>query len=228
MNCHDVFKCLNDYVDGLLQESEKREIEQHLKQCETCSREKQQLQALVMEAGNLPEGIKPSTDLWPGVAEQLENREVPLSLTARRGVRSIFSNRALLAAAAVLTAIVATAVTTTIINNRRPSNLPDDRQQPVAIAASALISSEYESAELEYRQATEKLLTLLDERRDSLSPETLAIVDENRRIIDQAIQEITDALEKEPGSPRLNGLLLAAYKKDLDLLRQAAQLPVQM
>jgi len=228
MNCHDVRKYLDDYMDSLLQESKKREIEQHLKQCETCSREEQQLRALVKEAGTLPKGITPSTDLWPGVAERLERREVPRSLTARLGVRSIFSNRALLAAAAVLIAVFATAVTTTIINNRRPSRLPADRQRPAAIVASALISSEYESAELEYQQATEAFLALLDARRDSLSPETLAVVDENRRIIDQAIQEITDALEKDPGNPRLNGLLLAAYKKDLNLLRQAAQLPVRM
>jgi anti-sigma factor RsiW len=228
MNCHEVQTYLDDYVDGLLQEDLKKGIEQHLKQCSTCSREEQQLRELILEAAALPQGIKPHTDLWPGVFEQLDDRRSPRSLTARLRIPSVFSNRVLLAAAAVIVAIIATAVTTTIIHNRRPSRLPADRQPPTAIVASALISTEYESAEMEFQQATEKLIRLLNERRDSLSPATLAIVDENRRIIDQAIQEITEALEKDPGSQRLNGLLLAAYKKDLELLRQAAQLPVQM
>jgi len=228
MNCNDVQKSLDDYVDGLLKKNEREEVSRHLNQCETCRREEGSLRALIMEAGALPEGIIPSTDLWPGVAGRLGDRTVGLSLTAKLGIRSILSNRTLLAAAAVLVAIIATAVTTTVIHNRRPSSLSGDRRLPMAITTSTSISSEYESAEMEYRQATDKLIVLLDERRNSLSPETLAIVDENRLIIDQAIQEIRDALEKDPGSPQLNGLLLAAYKKDLELLRQAAQLPVQM
>jgi anti-sigma factor RsiW len=228
MNCNDVKKCLDDYVDGLLQEDAREEVARHLEQCEACGREEGLLRALVMEAGALPEGITPPTDLWPGVAERLGDRRTPLPLTAKLRTRSILSNRTLLAAAAVLVAVIATAVTTTVIHNRRPSSQSGDRRRPMAIVTTTSISSEYESAEMEYRQATDKLIAALDERRDSLSPQTLAIVDENRRIIDQAIQEIRDALEKDPGSPQLNGLLLAAYKKDVELLRQAAQLPAQM
>lgn len=228
MNCQDVLSRLDDYVDGLLPEREWRQVEQHVENCESCLREEQHLRKLLADAGELPREIAPARDLWPGIESRLEERGVRRSANKRFDLRSFLSNRSLLAAAAVIVAIVATSVVTTIINNRRPEPLPRDGQLPSTFLPASSISADYRSADLEYQKASQNLLAMLNERRETLSPETLAVLDENRRIIDEAIREIREALEKDPGSARLNELLLAACKRDLDLLRQAAELPVSM
>jgi hypothetical protein len=89
-------------------------------------------------------------------------------------------------------------------------------------------SSEIVLVEAEYSQARDVLLHALDDSRDRLSPETLAVVDENLVIIGDAIAEIKTALEEDPGNQRLMRSLVAAYDQEVDLLQQATQLPAQL
>jgi anti-sigma factor RsiW len=228
MNCRDVKELLNDYIDDQLQEDVRREVELHIGHCEVCKQEERLLRKFIEEAGDLPKGITPSRDLWPGVAARIRKGEIPKPIFGKIRSGSLWSNRGLIAAAAVLVVVIATALTTTIINNRRIPQVSPIEQSPIAIVPTAAMPADYQSAQLEYQQATVKLLGMLNERRHTLSPETLAVVDENIRIIDQAIKEIREALEKEPGSPQLNTLLLATYKQEVELLKWVAQLPTQI
>ena len=58
-----------------------------------------------------------------------------------------------------------------------------------------------------------------------LAPETRAVLARNLVVIDSAIAECQRALDADPGSPVLAGLLRAAHRQRVDFLQQAARLP---
>ena len=59
----------------------------------------------------------------------------------------------------------------------------------------------------------------------SLAPETRAVLARNLVVIDSAIAECQRALDADPGSPVLAGLLRAAHRQRVEFLQQAARLP---
>jgi hypothetical protein len=82
-------------------------------------------------------------------------------------------------------------------------------------------------AEADYVVATRDLMEVLDARREELSPETLAVVDDNLRIINQAIQEVREALENDPGQAGGEYLVASLYRTKVALLQQAVRLPAK-
>jgi len=79
-------------------------------------------------------------------------------------------------------------------------------------------------AEREYERATAELMAALDTRRVSLSPETTASIDENLKVIDQALAEVRAALEKDPASARLGRMLASTHEKKIETLRRVLKL----
>jgi hypothetical protein len=70
MNHREMQDRLNDYADGLLPEPERKEVAQHLQQCEPCRREVASLRALLASADALPRSVLPERDLWPEIEAQ--------------------------------------------------------------------------------------------------------------------------------------------------------------
>ena len=60
-----------------------------------------------------------------------------------------------------------------------------------------------------------------------MSPETLRTVDDNLRVIDEAIERISSALVDDPLNPRLANQLASAYRRQIDLLQRANRLPAE-
>jgi hypothetical protein len=71
-----------------------------------------------------------------------------------------------------------------------------------------------------YQQEVESLLEELELRRATMRPATAATVDRDLRILDGAIDELTDALARDPNNPALRQLLAASYRQKRDLLKQ--------
>ena len=65
----------------------------------------------------------------------------------------------------------------------------------------------------------------LEARRSQLSPTTVAVIEQNLRVIDDAIRQSRAALAKDPGSRLLNDQLDRTLAKKTGLLRAAALLP---
>jgi hypothetical protein len=65
----------------------------------------------------------------------------------------------------------------------------------------------------------------LEARRADLQPTTVAIIEDNLRIIDGAIEDCRAALEQDPADTRMEGALLDAWQQKVDLLERAATLP---
>ena len=78
--------------------------------------------------------------------------------------------------------------------------------------------------EREYLQAKQELLVALNELEDTLAPETIAIVKESLLAMEQAAQSIRLALNEDPNNPSLERMLLATYRSEVSLLKQAVQL----
>lgn len=209
MNIDDRETRLNDYIDGLLSPEAAREVEAELGRDPEYRAEEQALRELLAEATRLPKEIPPERDLWAGIALQLGEQENPR--TGRP--KSAFARFRY----AVLAASLAAMFLAGIYFARIP--YPGERDGN-AVADLVALDAEYDQARTALTQA-------LDESRDRLSPETVAVVDENLAIIAGAVDEIRGALEKDPGNPQLIRSLVAAYDQEVDLLKRATQLPAQ-
>ncbi len=66
------------------------------------------------------------------------------------------------------------------------------------------------------------LVKAVELQRDQLSPETVAVLEENLRIIDQAIGQIRSALEEDPLNTRLRLQLAAHYQHEVQLLKRVS------
>jgi hypothetical protein len=127
---------------------------------------------------------------------------------------------ALAAAAAV---VVAVRVVTPRATPAGPAPVagPIGVATPVALGGGVPVFAE---AEREYQRAAAELMAALETRRASLSPETSASIDENLRVIDQALAEIRTALERDPQSPRLGRMLASTHEKKIETLRRVLKL----
>jgi len=207
MSCGDYEERVHGWVDGTLSREAHDEVARHLADCPACARLRDGLERLQSRVAALPREVQPPRDLWPGLRDRLPARPIPRERPVAGRLRPW------LAAAAVLLAGLAGLLL-----------LRDDAgtgSEPFTTAPAA-----YGEVEREYRRATDDLLRALDLRREDLSPETLAVVDENIRIIDDAIGRVRLAIENDPngGDPRR---MFALYGSKVRLLRQAVQLPAE-
>src|SRR5215207_1327898 len=77
-------------------------------------------------------------------------------------------------------------------------------------------------AEATYNREVDALARILSERRSTLNPVTVGVLERNLQIIDRAIRESRGALARDPASEFLNRQLNNALEKKLELLRTAA------
>jgi hypothetical protein len=82
-------------------------------------------------------------------------------------------------------------------------------------------------ADAQYDAAVSDLETALKQGRGRLDASTIAIVEHNLQIIDQAIDQARDALAADPANTYLSGHLVEARRRKLDLLRRAAALTTE-
>jgi anti-sigma factor RsiW len=83
------------------------------------------------------------------------------------------------------------------------------------------------SATATYEQEIHGLGRILDERRGDLDSATVAVLEKNLAVIDQAIQQSRAALARDPRSRFLDQQLNSALDKKVELLRTAALLPAR-
>jgi len=80
---------LSEYLDDELTPGERAALEAHLATCRDCTETLEELRAVVARAGALP-ARGPDADLWPGVAERIENAPavIPFLTRSRRRFRN--------------------------------------------------------------------------------------------------------------------------------------------
>jgi anti-sigma factor RsiW len=219
MTCAELDDRLDAWVDRTLPEAEQRDVESHLAACPACREQERRLRQLLAHASALPRSVSPPRDLWPEISRRIE-RERAWSWPR------VGSWQPLLAvAAAVVIALLAvvlrqpapTPAHTVVI----PSPAADTYQtQPAAVHMDPALAA----MERDYQAAANALLAALQERKDELEPETLASVERNLAVIDEALAELHRALEKDPARPELGRMLVWTHRKRVDVLRKMVKL----
>ncbi len=220
----DTYEKLNDYLDGVLPEEERRAFEARLASDAELRAEADALRALSTQASALPCEIAPERDLWAGVAEKIgaDESNVVMFNRSRRGAQRIAWWSYGLAAAA----IVVLMLNVPALLRRTNTTTPTPPTPPVTVAEKPLpeADAELQRVTAQYLDARKELVALLEERKAEIAPATFAVVEENLSVIAAAVTEIETALAAEPQSPKLERLLYAAYRSEVDLLQQAVKL----
>jgi anti-sigma factor RsiW len=219
MTCATLDERLDGWVDGTLPEAERLEVESHLRSCPDCRERERGLRQVLAHAAALPRSVAPPRDLWPGIERRLRRGQTWSWAFLRPGPAL-----ALAAAAAVL------AVAGTLLWERGPSAvhtvvIPGRGVEGGSVRPAAVgLDPGLVAVERDYQEASNTLLAALEKRKDGLAPETLASVERNRAVIDEALAEIHRALEKDPASPELGRMLVWTHRKKVDVLRRAVKL----
>lgn len=199
-------------------------IQAHLDTCASCSALLSQLEAVRDRGRSLP-ATAPAADLWSGIAARIAQAPGPVSRHANvRAMPNLrrysFSLPQLAAAALVLMVLSAGAMWYV-----RPGTAaaPPGPRGPAAPATATIRVADF--ADAAYDSAITDLQRALVESRDRLDARTIAILERNLAIIDEAIGQARTALERDPSNPYLNTHLASARRRKLALLRRASALP---
>jgi len=225
---------LQDFREGLLGPKDAGEVREHLDACAHCREELAALTELLGDLGALPAEAQPSRDLWPQIAWRMDGiethdsapSEVDLAGEAdsrepgqgRSGAPRRFSLPAWqLAAASIALMVISGGTVWAFLAGKTEAGGP---LGPVPQSSAQQVS--WEDAYGGYDQAVADLESVLERGREVLDPETVQVLEENLRAIDEAIQEAGDALIQDPASTVLQRFLAENFRKKMDLLRQAA------
>jgi anti-sigma factor RsiW len=209
MTCAEVRGRLNEYVDGALTLPERRDLEAHLAGCVACRAEHEQVLALLAEARELPASIEPPVDLWPAIDRGIDAHTLT-TLPVRRSRRGW---RVAGWVAASLALVAGSSVATRWLVQR------DD-----PVVTRTFVTPPVLAVEADYEEAARDLARALDARRDQLQTATVAIVERNLRVIDEAIAEARAALASDPANSELSDRLLGVHAMKIDLLQRAVKL----
>jgi hypothetical protein len=126
---------------------------------------------------------------------------------------------AALAAAVVL----ALSLSLVILRQGGQTPMPDAAGEAIQAKIDPALS-EFLAAEATYEEAAALLMEIVDSRRDELSPETVAVLDENLKIINGAIDEVRRALAADPADASSGHALTALHQQRMQILWRVARL----
>lgn len=239
LTCDQIAERLADYLEPTaLTESERLAVEMHLAGCADCASLVHDLRGITAAAAELPV-LTPSRDLWQGIADRIETpvMELPTRITAEHRVvraegRSWSPRRALIAASLLVSATAGVTYTITSRSMGRdasniaaaPTVAPETVPTPGNVKNVAVKRA---SADETFDREIGSLRTIVEQRRGDLDSVTVATLQRNLKVIDQAIAESKAALAKDPASGFLRDRLNRAYDSKLQVLRGVATLPAR-
>jgi len=165
----------------------------------------------------LPREVPPARDLWPDVARAIE--------ASRRRARVYRA----VAMASTLAAAAAIALFVGVAGRRTPGHLAVSPSVSTPAPTPVVAAPPPPLPEENAYQGAERLLDAeLDERRASLKPAQAAVLDDNLRIVDRAIETTRAEVREHPEDPELRAELDRVWEDKLDLIRQATELYSEM
>ena len=210
MMTHPTYEELNDYADELLDAPRSEGLRAHIAVCDECSEVLTQINELKSDARSLPHSLTPPLDVWDTV------RAATINSAAAQRRRVLWQLRYQLAAAAVVLLVAASTVTWWITRQNQQVVI----REVTAPAANVDLVA-YRKVEVEYTKAASDLLALLEQRRSTMDTAVVRSVEENLRIMDEAIGKARAALLSDPANQDVAGILTATQESKLRMLRRA-------
>lgn len=240
MNCAEFRPLVDELIDGALSRRSHEEARRHAGTCPSCREMLEGTRRLVEAAAELPVEVEPSRDLWEGVEAGIRSspggaagaQDQPLFVRAvdekgeRRTGRTAW--HAGLAAALVLVVAGAGLVASLMLRPAavdRPGETRMNAEAPVR-ATGAGRGEGLDEASRAFLEAKRALRAAFDRQQGALSPRTVRKVEENLKIIEEAVAEIQAELGKDPGNPQLERMLVAAQQREVALLRKVTKTAV--
>lgn len=169
---------------------------------------------LMQAARGLATEVAPGRDLWPGIGEAI----------ARPPRRRHWVPR-LAQAAAVLVLVGASSMVTWYVARQPPQVVEVYRP---ALDAGLVSYGGRASLGQEYDRTHGEVTAQLEAELEKLSPDARADVERNLAVIHQAIEDIGDALNREPDNELLQQLLADAYREELVIMQRVGTLTRQV
>lgn len=229
---HDEFEAaLPDLLDGSVDSATHTRMDAHLLGCADCTTLLADLKQIRTDAGKLPL-LTPSHDLWAGIESRIEAPIVQLPVHANAIAVVRGKARWQLAAAATILMAATAGVTWRVTRSlaQRPLEFSAAQLADTGFAAAMANTQNVRNASRPslnqtYEGEITTLRTLVDARRAELDSATVAIIEKNLKVIDDAIAESKAALAKNPASAFLLDRLTDAYDSKLRTLRTIAAMP---
>ena len=212
---------LGDFVEDSLRGPERREVEAHVKTCESCRATVEDLAEIRKAAASLGR-LSPPQAVWERVQDSIRSQSVErgsrgTSLSSLSGGAqpfSIASHRWALAAT-LLVSLGALGLTYWL--GFLPGQAPPE-------GSPEWVSAELQLAEGHYQNAIRGLETIVAEGQSTLDPEVTAVLGQNLALIEDAIVESRAAARGEPANLAAGQSLLAALWQKLSLLQNTISL----
>lgn len=220
MKCSQAHKRISEYIDGLLDESAIHQLETHLETCENCTSLLAEMKSFVNQAKRLVP-VQPSENVWLSIRKGLIRKEHQTE-TKQLQFGALFhfikTARGLAIASSALLVII---ISTVVFYYHIPV-LTNDPNDSIKVA-----QHHFEEAEKHYQMAIKSLNKELTDYEAKLPPDLLTVFNENLEIIDQSIKVCRAAIREHPENEAVNALLMACYKKKVELLNEIRNLAMQ-
>ncbi len=229
-DCQRFEELLPDYLEGELDAAAASAAERGARACPRCAALLSDLGTIRSAAAALPV-LYPQHDLWEGISDRIAPEVIPIgegAASARDPARAASAPRryaqpAWLAAAAMILVIVTATITWFAAGGSQPDGTV--AQGPPGTGITTAGSFVVEAVEEPYRDQIAMLRTLVAGRRTDLDSATVAVIEHNLAIIEEAIADSRAALARDTTSRFLRGQLNDALEQKVELLRIAALLP---
>ena len=228
MSEHISLERTHDLVDGALSSEAAERASAHMAQCADCRERYAMLSELTSDLRSLPRDAAPPPHLWESISRRIEGTTPSVSpefadvlvlpVARADGRRRIAFTIPQLAAASLVMAVMSASIVWMAVSG------PAQEATPAAVDAAPVGATRFVTDEASYDTALAELLTIVETARPYLAPETLLALDESIAEIDAAIAEIVTALESDPSSDLLHGMLIGQQRSKLRVLSQVARL----
>jgi hypothetical protein len=222
------FDRLSEYLDGELNVEQQVALEEHLVTCDLCRVTLGELRAVVA-AARAVENVPPERDLWPAIAAAIDDHSHPrtVPLRPRRERRRISFTVPQLAAAALLLATVSGAAVW-FLASAGDTRAGTPVSGTIVHAAAAPPADGRLVATIppdpDFDTTVAELEQVLQQKRASLDPATVEVLERSMETIDRAIADARAALRADPGNPYLRRQLDSTMRRKLDVLRRASSI----
>jgi anti-sigma factor RsiW len=222
--CERYSSLIGDLVDGPLDASAQRALDEHLAGCPACRALLADLRDIRRVAGRLPD-YTPRPEVWAGIARRLEPE-----LAARPRP---FWTGARVALAMAATLLVAVASSVWLLRGPAPAATGAAATAPAAPPAAVIqskgdlvqdVGEHLRIADEHYVKAIAGLEQVVQTDQAALDPVVAATLQKNLGIIDQAIRESREAIKTQPNSQLVQTSLFEALRQKVALLEDTVAL----